>query len=81
MLLNKPNPFTTNTIDTKPRPRMFAITKAVIKENKTVKKDAEKKDAFSFWKWFKNRCLHYCSVTALHGYNHLVRKDFALWEK
>lgn len=60
---------------------MFAITKQVMKENKNIKNDLKKKDEFSFWKWFKNRCLHYCSITALHGYNHLVRKDFALWEK
>uniref|UniRef100_A0A336LYS2 CSON006193 protein n=1 Tax=Culicoides sonorensis TaxID=179676 RepID=A0A336LYS2_CULSO len=61
---------------------MFNITKKVIKDNKTIKQEAKKKkDEFSFWAWFKNRCSHYCSVTALHGYNHLVRKDFALWEK
>lgn len=70
-----------NPFDSKPRPRMFNITKEVIKDNKNLKKDIQIAEKFSFWKWFSNRCLHYCDVTALHGYNHLVRKDFALWEK
>lgn len=35
----------------------------------------------SFWKWFKERCRYFCSVTALHGCGHIVREDTPLWER
>ncbi|XP_063706214.1 pickpocket protein 11-like [Culicoides brevitarsis] len=61
--------------------RMINAAQKVIKENNKTKKPVKYKEDFSFWQWFKDRCIFYCEITALHGYNHLVRKDFALWEK
>lgn len=42
-------------------------------------KQPEKK--FNFTKWMLNRMKEYCSVTALHGYAHIIREDTALWER
>lgn len=71
-----------STDNSKPKkPSMFLLGKKVIKENKNIKRQVKAQNKFSLWKWFKERCAQYCSVTALHGWNHLVRKDFALWEK
>lgn len=36
---------------------------------------------FALFPWLKSRFKYFCSVTALHGCNHIVRKDTPRWER
>lgn len=31
--------------------------------------------------WYMNSFNEFCNATALHGYNYIVRKDIANWER
>lgn len=35
----------------------------------------------TFKAWLKKRAKEFCSVTALHGYGHIIREDTAMWER
>lgn len=51
------------------------------KKKENLKNKEVKKQEFNFQLWFKNRLKHFCSVTALHGYSHIIRDDTPLWER
>lgn len=35
----------------------------------------------TIWKGFIDRCRHYCTITSIHGWRHMVRNDFSKWER
>lgn len=48
---------------------------------KAAPRRTKKADAITFWHWFRARLKYFCSVTALHGYGHIVREGTPLWER
>lgn len=44
-------------------------------------KSSTKTKSLNFFQWFVQQLKSFCSVTALHGYNHIVKEDSALWER
>lgn len=44
-------------------------------------KKLPKTTSLNFFQWFLQQLKSFCSVTALHGYNHIVKEDSALWER
>lgn len=50
-------------------------------KGKKTKSEKSKKIIKSFWKAFFDRCSAYCAITSIHGWGHMVRLDFAKWER
>lgn len=57
------------------------VSESNLSNPKTVQLLKSKKQKFNFYLWLKNRIKEFCSVTALHGYAHIIREDTALWER
>lgn len=65
------------------------ISKVVENKDKKKKRNKDKNNVpikiisakKRFWLAFVNRFRKYCSVTAIHGWGHVVRVDFTKWEK
>lgn len=60
--------------------RIITVSEQVLNENRfndvTKTSNNEKKES-----WFSQSFREFCSATALHGYNYIVRKDISKWER
>lgn len=60
--------------------RIITVSEQVLNENRfndvTKTSNNEKKE-----NWFRQSFREFCSATALHGYNYIVRKDISKCER
>lgn len=51
------------------------------KKKRVIKTQEEMLAKMSPWKAFAERCRYYCSITSIHGWNHIVQLEFSKWER
>lgn len=82
VIYRRPKLFTiTNRIMATNRVRGFKDSQKMVQKEQEKPKNFPKSPPFSLWQWYKDQFQFYCSITALHGWNFVIRKEYAPWER